>query len=101
MDFLFEPVSVTFSGDMRSSLEKGRPAAHDIPHPIGDPDDDEGLPGDDEDEEDDDDEEPLQARHRFPAFLQCNTLSFFSAIIKPLRRSASEDSAHHSRLPAA
>jgi len=40
---------------------------HDIPHPIGDPDEDEGLPGeddedeDDEDEEDeDDDEEPMQ-----------------------------------------
>ena len=37
---------------------------HDIPHPIGDPDEDEGLPGDDdeddEDEDDDDDEEPLQ-----------------------------------------
>jgi hypothetical protein len=35
---------------------------HDIPHPIGDPDEDEGLPGEDdeEDEEDEDDEEPLQ-----------------------------------------
>jgi len=36
---------------------------HDIPHPIGDPDEDEGLPGeddDDEDEDEDDDEEPLQ-----------------------------------------
>jgi len=35
---------------------------HDIPHPIGDPDEDEGLPGeDDEDEgeEDEDDEEPM------------------------------------------
>ncbi len=37
--------------------------AHDIPHPIGDPDDDDGLPDDDEDDEEDDDEddeEPLQ-----------------------------------------
>ena len=35
---------------------------HDIPHPIGDPDEDAGLPGeDDQDEEDeDDDEEPMQ-----------------------------------------
>ena len=35
---------------------------HDIPHPIGDPDEDEELPGedDDEDEDDDDDEEPMQ-----------------------------------------
>ena len=42
---------------------------HDIPHPIGDPDEDEGLPGeDDEDEEDeDDDEEPMQLRGRFAA----------------------------------
>ena len=42
----------------------GRNAApgHDIPHPIGDPDEDEGLPGeDDEDEgeEDEDYEEPM------------------------------------------
>jgi hypothetical protein len=37
---------------------------HDIPHPIGDPDEDEGLPGedDDDDTDDDDDEEPLQVR---------------------------------------
>ena len=34
---------------------------HDIPHPIGDPDEDEELPDDDDEEEDeDDDEEPLQ-----------------------------------------
>jgi hypothetical protein len=36
---------------------------HDIPHPIGDPDEDEGLPDQDDDEEDEDDEEeeePLQ-----------------------------------------
>jgi hypothetical protein len=36
---------------------------HDIPHPIGDPDEDEELPGDDDEEEDDDDEndeEPMQ-----------------------------------------
>ena len=34
---------------------------HDIPHLIGDPDEDEGLPGeDDEDEDEDDDEEPMQ-----------------------------------------
>jgi hypothetical protein len=44
---------------------------HDIPHPIGDPDEDEGLPGDDDDDgtEDDEeeDEEPLQVRGRPPA----------------------------------
>ena len=40
-----------------------RPSWHDIPHPIGDPDDDEELPGDEDDEEEDedeDDDEPLQ-----------------------------------------
>ena len=39
-------------------------APHDIPHPIGDPDEDEGLPGEDDEEEDedDDDEEPMQLR---------------------------------------
>jgi len=31
----------------------------DIPHPIGDPDEAEGLPGED-DEDEDDDEEPMQ-----------------------------------------
>jgi hypothetical protein len=39
------------------------PRAHDIPHPIGDPDDADGLPDDDDDEgedDEDDDEEPLQ-----------------------------------------
>jgi hypothetical protein len=37
---------------------------HDIPHPIGDPDEDEELPGDEDDEEEDDedDEEPMQLR---------------------------------------
>ncbi len=38
--------------------------AHDIPHPIGDPDEDEELPGSDDDEDDnddeEDDEEPMQ-----------------------------------------
>ena len=43
----------------------GRNAApgHDIPHPIGDPDEDEGLADDDDDDTEDDeeeDEEPLQ-----------------------------------------
>jgi hypothetical protein len=43
---------------------------HDVPHPIGDPDEDGGLPGDDDEEDDDDgededddeddDEEPMQ-----------------------------------------
>jgi hypothetical protein len=37
---------------------------HDVPHPIGDPDEDEELPGDDEDgdedDDDEDDEEPMQ-----------------------------------------
>jgi hypothetical protein len=39
-------------------------SAHDIPHPIGDPEEDEGLPGEDDDDEDEDDdeedEEPMQ-----------------------------------------
>jgi hypothetical protein len=30
---------------------------HDIPHPIGDPNEDEELPGDDEDDEDEDEDE--------------------------------------------
>ena len=30
---------------------------HDIPHPIGDPNEDEELPGDDDDEDEDEDEE--------------------------------------------
>ena len=33
---------------------------HDIPHPIGDPDEDEGLPSEDDEDDDDDDEEPMQ-----------------------------------------
>ena len=37
---------------------------HDIPHPIGDPDEDEGLPGEDDegddDDEEDEDEESMQ-----------------------------------------
>jgi hypothetical protein len=42
--------------------------AHDIPHPIGDPDDDEELPGDDDEDEDEDedDEEPMQVRPVVP-----------------------------------
>ena len=46
--------------------------AHDIPHPIGDPDDDEELPEGEPDEDEDDDEdgeEPMQlsalAGHRY------------------------------------
>jgi hypothetical protein len=30
---------------------------HDIPHPIGDPNEDEELPGDDEDDEDEEEDE--------------------------------------------
>ena len=37
------------------------PNGHDIPHPIGDPNEDEELPGDDEDEEDDEEEEDDEA----------------------------------------
>jgi hypothetical protein len=53
---------------------------HDIPHPIGDPDEDEELPGDeDEDEdEDDDDDEPLQASGaRRSMILHRNKFSIF------------------------
>ncbi len=50
---------------MPAASGNGQRLDHDIPHPIGDPDEDEGLPGDDddedEDEEEEEDEEPLQA----------------------------------------
>jgi hypothetical protein len=61
--------------------KKGVPG-HDIPHPIGDPDEDEGLPGDDddddEDDEEEDDEDPLQVQGGIPArFLHRSTQSKF------------------------
>ncbi len=61
--------------------KEGAPG-HDIPHPIGDPDEDEGLPGDDdddtEDDEDEDDEEPLQVHAGITAwFLHRSTQSKF------------------------
>ena len=47
-----------------SAIGTTGPRGHDIPHPIGDPDEDEELPDDgdddDDDEEDEEDEEPLQ-----------------------------------------
>ena len=51
---------------------------HDIPHPIGDPDEDDELPGDDDDDtkddEEEDDEEPLQVHAGLPArFLHRST----------------------------
>jgi hypothetical protein len=68
---------VLFSADGK----EGAPG-HDIPHPIGDPDEDEGLPGDDdddtEDDEEEDDEEPLQVHAVIPAwFLHRSTQSKF------------------------
>jgi hypothetical protein len=57
------------------------PSWHDIPHPIGDPDDDEGLPvddDDDDDEDDEDDEDPLQVRLAVPlSFLHRSTAAIF------------------------
>ena len=46
-----------------SAIAEANWLGHDIPHPIGDPHEDEGLPGDDDEngEEDEEDEEPLQA----------------------------------------
>jgi hypothetical protein len=66
---------VLFSADG----SKGAPG-HDIPHPIGDPDEDDELPGDDdddtEDDDDEDDEEPLQVHAGLPArFLHRSTQS--------------------------
>jgi len=59
---------VLFSADGN----EGAPG-HDIPHPIGDPDEDEGLPDDDdddtEDDEEEDDEEPLQVHAGIPAWF--------------------------------
>jgi hypothetical protein len=53
--------------------------AHDIPHPIGDPDDDDELP-DEDDEDEEDDEEPLQVRSAHPetgSILHRSTFPFF------------------------
>lgn len=71
----------------RASGAPGVPRfAHDIPHPIGDPDEDDELPGDDEDddeEDEDDDEEPLQVRGRGGSrvarkpFPHCSTIFVF------------------------
>jgi hypothetical protein len=56
-----------------SSVDRRNGApGHDIPHPIGDPDEDEGLPGDEDDDTEDDeeeDEEPLQVRGHHPAWF--------------------------------
>ena len=63
----FDLDALTLTGGRVLFLTAGMAAApgHDIPHPIGDPDEDEGLPDqdeEDEDEDDDDEEEPLQVR---------------------------------------
>jgi len=66
----FDLDALTLTGGRVLFLTAGMAAApgHDIPHPIGDPDEDEGLPDQDEEDEDDDDdddddeEEPLQVR---------------------------------------
>ena len=55
--------------------------AHDIPHPIGDPDEDEGLPGDDDDDDEDDDgeddEEPMQLRGGRPFCTAAQSTKFW------------------------
>ena len=66
---------VLFSVDGKKGV-----GGHDIPHPIGDPDEDEGLPGDDddddEDDEEEDDEDPLQVHGGIRArFLHRSTQS--------------------------
>jgi hypothetical protein len=66
METWFDYDALTLGGGrvVFSAIGTMRTSGHDIPHPIGDPDDDEGLPGDDDEEEDnddeDDDEEPMQ-----------------------------------------
>ena len=64
MDVSFDSGALTLTGGRVLFLATGKRAlpGHDIPHPIGDPDEDEGLPDqdDEEDEEDDGEEEPLQ-----------------------------------------
>ena len=63
---LNEPDIVTLGPTVGQGVCPARDATcapgHDIPHPIGDPDENEGLPGEDDDDEDEDedDEEPLQ-----------------------------------------
>ena len=74
-------------------IRPSAPHEHDIPHPIGDPDEDEGLPDseDDEDDEEEEDEEPLQVQGRPQGLGFAPQHIFgFSGIIKPLRRSANE-----------
>ena len=88
-------------------MDRGHPVGtHDIPHPIGDPDEEGDLPGDDQDgdegdegEDDDEDEDPMQldpmqvdptpSAPRPDVVTAPQHTSDFSAIIKPLRRSAS------------
>ena len=64
-DFALEVDALALAGGraLFSACATACAPGHDIPHPIGDPDEDESLPGDDDDEDDDDDEEdeePLQ-----------------------------------------
>ena len=83
-------------------MDRGHPVGtHDIPHPIGDPDEEGDLPGDDQDgdegddgEDDDEDEDPMQLdpmplAPRPDVVTAPQHTTDFSAIIKPLRRSAS------------
>jgi len=64
MEIWFDPDALTLGGGRVWFAAGGSKGAsgHDIPHPIGDPDEDEGLPDEDDedDEEDEEDEEPLQ-----------------------------------------
>jgi len=95
MDLLFEVVAIRLASccPVPAALGCARLSGHDIPHPIGDPDEDEGLPGDDDDEEEDedeDDEEPLQVRHSEADLFALQHNFGFSAIIRTLRRSAND-----------
>jgi hypothetical protein len=65
MDVSVDLDALTLAGGRVLFPAAGKSATpgHDIPHPIGDPDEDEGLPDQDDDEEEEDDEdeeEPLQ-----------------------------------------
>ena len=63
MDARADLLALAFTGGNNICASATCLSGHDIPHPIGDPDEDEELPGDDDDdddEDDDEDEEPIQ-----------------------------------------
>ena len=76
--------------------------AHDIPHPMGDPDEDGGLPGEDEDDDEEDEEEEDEEEEDEEPMQLCGGARFApqhklrnSGIIKPLRRLRAKFSRSH------